>query len=856
MADLAILSTDVVAEARGRTWLGVAGEAIVAGQAVYRDDQTRRWRLADADSVVSASRDGAGIALTTSSEGQPITVVRAGPVDLGSVLEPGSPYCVSATAGGICPYDDLIGDDYVCLLGLALSDRILDLDIQYLRVPAPPSILERFLALPGLAAAYTTRDPSSVYQVAGGGSESGVGLPAGLVIDKHLLGAQTVETFLANQSELIADADELAGWTVKTPADGSLSLVDGKLRFNVSATNWAYRSFATTIGAWYRLDGLAEAVGTESPFYCIRKADSDTASVNAVNLSGNSTLSGALFFKATAETTFLVLQVNSTATTYDVDFSGVGVKAVPGFPAVSDATDHRPFTRWGRYLEFDEVDDVLYAQIGEDLGDDCSVYYYTQAGEHVWEHGVTIGAGAYALSTTAWVAAAIFSGPATEEGLTQAWGVAQITPPLPDGWLSVNATFDDNVFQSLEFDGEDALGLVTTDVDGYTVDGSSNLPEFYATGACTVTIEYELDSDYVGHPPSGEPFGFFTAHPMEFAFRVYTGDGTNSHAMWFRLSDPAYSTPEFQYPSDGFNPEKKARRRVTVALEEGQQPRALADNYITRTEAIQGPVPVLGAPTKMTFLKSARYVSPTRPFVNGKLHKIQVRVGALSNAEMEAIHLSDLAAPPLHMLGDSFVNGGQLIEAVMENFAATDNGYVPFSYDAEGGRGLTVHAGRFAGYVAKGYTKWYDPTLIIMEGGPDDDGPTSVAMIGDIIGRLTHDRWVFVESSPQEYLPGSADRDAYEAKMDAIRTYCGDHWLPNLALITNTDPEAGTIFHDGSENDLADCANDIWPRSLRMPGDVIHPSFNVTYANSAGWWGNGALGKIIYDGLVSRGYLP
>lgn len=132
MANLSITAANVVAGSNAvidRT--GVAGEAIAAGQAVYRSSTTKKWLLADADSVTAEARHAVGIALNGAALDQPLSVVKGGDVTLGAVLAAGTAYYLSDDPGALCPLADVTGGDYICLLGLAKSAEVLALDIQF-----------------------------------------------------------------------------------------------------------------------------------------------------------------------------------------------------------------------------------------------------------------------------------------------------------------------------------------------------------------------------------------------------------------------------------------------------------------------------------------------------------------------------------------------------------------------------------------------------------------------------------------------------------------------------------------------------------------------------------------------------
>jgi hypothetical protein len=96
-----------------------AGATVTAGQPVYLDPATGTYKLADANG--SGTRACDGIALNGASAGQPLAVHKGGDLTAGATLSPGATYCVSATAGGICPQADLSTGDDVIVIGVATS---------------------------------------------------------------------------------------------------------------------------------------------------------------------------------------------------------------------------------------------------------------------------------------------------------------------------------------------------------------------------------------------------------------------------------------------------------------------------------------------------------------------------------------------------------------------------------------------------------------------------------------------------------------------------------------------------------------------------------------------------------------
>lgn len=130
MADLTITAASVVAGDGSTVVRGTAGVAITAGQAVYLDATTGKYALADSNSATVAARRAGGIALNGAALNQPITVLTAGAVTIGATLTAGTAYYLSDTAGGICPVADLGSGENVCLIGLAASASVLNVDIQ------------------------------------------------------------------------------------------------------------------------------------------------------------------------------------------------------------------------------------------------------------------------------------------------------------------------------------------------------------------------------------------------------------------------------------------------------------------------------------------------------------------------------------------------------------------------------------------------------------------------------------------------------------------------------------------------------------------------------------------------------
>ena len=133
MADLTITAANVLAGANSVVESGVAGATITQGNTLYFDTTTNKWKLADNDDatvLVRMSGKG-GIALNAASDGQPLSVLRAGNVVIGATLTAGTAYYLSANPGKICPVGDLVTGKTVVLIGIATSTTNLNVAINY-----------------------------------------------------------------------------------------------------------------------------------------------------------------------------------------------------------------------------------------------------------------------------------------------------------------------------------------------------------------------------------------------------------------------------------------------------------------------------------------------------------------------------------------------------------------------------------------------------------------------------------------------------------------------------------------------------------------------------------------------------
>lgn len=129
MADLSITAASVLAGSGATTEPGTLGATVTAGQAVYKDSADGLWKLADNNSATAAVRTPQGIALNGGATGQPVKVLREGPITIGATVTAGVVYYLSDTPGGICPVADLATGEYPTVIGIATSATVIDVGI-------------------------------------------------------------------------------------------------------------------------------------------------------------------------------------------------------------------------------------------------------------------------------------------------------------------------------------------------------------------------------------------------------------------------------------------------------------------------------------------------------------------------------------------------------------------------------------------------------------------------------------------------------------------------------------------------------------------------------------------------------
>jgi hypothetical protein len=127
-ADLSVTAASVLPGANAVLATGTAGEAITAGQALYKKAADLKWYKADCNAATGEARVARGFALTGSAAGQSVVVQTSGQITIGATLTAGTVYYLSGAAGAIRPAADNTTGDYPQVLGMAMSTTVLQID--------------------------------------------------------------------------------------------------------------------------------------------------------------------------------------------------------------------------------------------------------------------------------------------------------------------------------------------------------------------------------------------------------------------------------------------------------------------------------------------------------------------------------------------------------------------------------------------------------------------------------------------------------------------------------------------------------------------------------------------------------
>lgn len=131
MADLTITTTAIIPGATATIKTGIAGAVILPGKPVYLDPDTSTIKIADSNDADVDVRTSIGISVNSAvAIGQPISYIKDGTLGMGAILTKGVTYCLSDTAGGICPQADVGAGEEVVILGVASSTANLEVGLR------------------------------------------------------------------------------------------------------------------------------------------------------------------------------------------------------------------------------------------------------------------------------------------------------------------------------------------------------------------------------------------------------------------------------------------------------------------------------------------------------------------------------------------------------------------------------------------------------------------------------------------------------------------------------------------------------------------------------------------------------
>jgi len=130
VADYTVTAANVKKQAGSTTTdNNSAGETITAGQSVRLDGTTNKWMKLDA-TAIEAATETIGIATHGALLDQPLVVITAGDIDMGSIGTIGVPVTAgTGSSGGLAPHTDLATNDYTIIMGYWKDADTLTVDI-------------------------------------------------------------------------------------------------------------------------------------------------------------------------------------------------------------------------------------------------------------------------------------------------------------------------------------------------------------------------------------------------------------------------------------------------------------------------------------------------------------------------------------------------------------------------------------------------------------------------------------------------------------------------------------------------------------------------------------------------------
>lgn len=377
---------------------------------------------------------------------------------------------------------------------------------------------------------------------------------------------------------------------------------------------------------------------------------------------------------------------------------------------------------------------------------------------------------------------------------------------------------------------------VLGDLTSVPAGGYSLATGFGFTDTAWVQIEYSPDTDLADF--SGHMFSWTSGYPagnrIEFSRsnNATYGDGVRLYvAPGNPTADFLALGPTSKDGEGGAVYLRDERRKLLVRIKNNTNHKHQPDNGDLR-DGTKGSG-ALTTPTLIGFgCRAWASGDPDSQLTDATLHRVTIWAD-----ELAAPHIASVGkagdTPPVHLLGDSFLNLYGIGTQFMK-LCTTANKIVPFSQDGIGGTTLTQQAARYAAYAGSQREKWWHSTLVICDFGFEGTAAEGIEAIKEMLRYIRHDRWLYMQPAPSSALNPVTPLPEKHAIMKA---WCGDHFVSTL-------PEAWAES-DGSTADEDQIAVGRWPVSLTISETDFHP-------NDAG---RQFIAQCIYDALVARGWI-
>ena len=403
---------------------------------------------------------------------------------------------------------------------------------------------------------------------------------------------------------------------------------------------------------------------------------------------------------------------------------------------------------------------------------------------------------------------------------------AEISP----WWLPIGATLHVD-FENSRFYWGGAVKLLSdlTLVSGaaYSLTANGGI----TGGEATVVLEYTPSQ--TNGQWSNTLFSWTSGYPSGNRFEWIEADDTTYGDKVRLYYSPGVPSANFQtlpvqskMSEGGTRYIGNARQKAVTVLKSSTAIKAVNGNSVVHTD-LTGTPGTIATPTLIGFgCRAWSATTPDSVASNITLHRVTLYPSAVGNPSANAIGSSGRAYP-IHLIGDSFLNNYNVLMQLEKRIGP--DGYIGLSQDGVGGSTLTQQAVRYAAADAK----WRDATLVICDFGRETNAVDSIAALEAILGLITHDRWIYMQSAPS-----SPPGDVYDAEEAQIAAWCGDRYISTLA--------PAFLESDGSPADVARVAQRMWPLSLVNSAIDFHPNYTA---------GTPFIARLIDEALTARGWI-